>query len=359
MKKPLKRTLTAVLAVFCAVLLVVITYVAYVMISYKRLPDNLPQEVEGTASQGAVSVGEEYVIATQNLGFGAYTADYTFFLDGGKQSRAASKESVISCISAGMDTVEAFDCDFIFFQEIDLNSTRSYHVNQYDMLKQRLTGYSTTRSVNYDSAYLFYPIFSPHGKSYSSIVTASRFTLTSSLRRSLPISTSFSKFLDLDRCYTISRVQVEDGKELVLFNVHTSAYGGDDSIRTAQVNMFFADMQAEYEKGNYVICGGDFNHDFTGDATMRLNGGEDVEFGWAQPFPEELIPEGFSRAINYEGELIPTCRNCDVPYKPGNFTTVVDGFILSDNVTCISVENVDTGFAYADHNPVKLVFKLN
>lgn len=359
MKKPLKRTLTAVLAVFCAILFIVFSYVAYVMVSYKRLPDNLSQDVDGTATSGKVAVGEEYVIATQNLGFGAYTADYTFFLDGGKQSRAVSKDSTIACINAGLDKVTSFDCDFIFFQEVDIDATRSYHVNQYDIIKQRLGGYATTMAINYNSAYLFYPIFNPHGKSKSSMVTASRYGITSSLRRSLPISTSFSKFLDLDRCYTISRVQVEDGKELVLFNVHTSAYGGDDSIRTSQVSMFFADMQAEYEKGNYVICGGDFNHDFTGDATMRLNGGEDVEFGWAQPFPQELIPEGFSRAINYEGELIPTCRNCDVPYEPGNFTTIVDGFILSDNVTCLSVQNVDTGFAYADHNPVKLVFKLN
>ena len=34
----------------------------------------------------------------------------------------------------------------------------------------------------------------------------------------------------------------------------------------------FEDMAAEYQKGNYVICGGDFNHDFTGDSSQKLNG---------------------------------------------------------------------------------------
>ena len=72
--------------------------------------------------------------------------------------------------------------------------------------------------------------------------------------------------------------------------MHSSAYGGSDEIRTAQMTMLMGDMKSEYDKGNYVICGGDFNHDFTGTSTKDLNGGSDVDFGWAQPFPDNLIP---------------------------------------------------------------------
>ena len=56
--------------------------------------------------------------------------------------------------------------------------------------------------------------------------------------------------------------------------------------------------------------------------------------------------------------LIPTCRNCDIPYKEGNFTIIVDGFLVTDNVETMSVENVKTDFAYSDHNPGVLEFKL-
>jgi len=178
------------------------------------------------------------------------------------------------------------------------------------------------------------------------------------MRRSFPISTSFSKFLDLDRCYSVTRVPVENGKELLLYNVHSSAYGGSDEIRTAQMTMLMNDMKAEYEKGNYVVCGGDFNHDFTGDSSARLNGYVD-DHGWAQPFPKELIPDGFERCTDYAGDqLLPTCRNCDVAYKKGNYTIIVDGFIVSDNVECVTVENIDTGFEYSDHAPVSMRFKL-
>lgn len=117
-------------------------------------------------------------------------------------------------------------------------------------------------------------------------------------------------------------------------------------------------MKSEYEKGNYCVCGGDFNHDFTGDSTQKLNGGEGNSFGWAQPLPADILDaHGISRAINYD-ELVPTCRNCDVPYKKGNFTVIVDGFLVSQNVEVKSVKNVDTGFSYSDHNPVVMSFKL-
>ena len=128
------------------------------------------------------------------------------------------------------------------------------------------------------------------------------------------------------------------------------------------MTMLFEDMKAEYENGNYCVCGGDFNHDFTGTSTKDLNGGDEVDFGWAQPFPAELLNnyEMLSRCINYDGGLIkPTCRNCDVPYEEGNFTIIVDGFLITSNVTCVGVSNEYNGFEYSDHCPVKMSFELN
>lgn len=40
-----------------------------------------------------------------------------------------------------------------------------------------------------------------------------------------------------------------------------SAYGNSDAIRQGQIEMLCNDMAKEYEAGNYVLCGGDFNHD--------------------------------------------------------------------------------------------------
>jgi len=358
-KKILKGIGVGISTAVGLLILAVLIYAIYVVVSYSRIPDNTALTIDGGATENAVKLDTEYVAVSQNLGFGAYTRDFTFFMDGGSESRAESRESVIKCIQKGMTAVGTLDPDFILFQEVDLDSTRSYHTDQYAMLREGFSDYSSCYAQNYDSAYLMYPIFEPHGASKSSLATFSRFEIASSLRRSLPISTSLSKFLDLDRCYSVSRIAVENGKELVIYNVHSSAYGGSDEIRNAQMSMLLNDMAVEYAKGNYVICGGDFNHDFTGDSVERLNGDVPEEYGWAQPFPKELIPKGLYRCIDYkEGKLLPTCRNCDLPYKEGNFALIVDGFIVSDNVECLEVENIQNGFEYSDHMPVRLKFKL-
>jgi len=361
-KTILKRVLLSLLSIFITLILVVGGYLCYVIFSYSRIEDKLALAVTNKNINSSVNTGTEYTIFSQNLGFGAYTADFTFFMDGGTESRAKSEESVISCINQGANKASSFNPDFILFQEVDTDSTRSYHTNQADILTEKFNTYSSVFAVNYHSAFLMYPIFNPHGKSNSGILTLSKTDITSSTRRSLPISTSLSKFLDLDRCYSVSRINISGGKELVIYNVHMSAYGGSPEIRTAQMTMLFDDMQSEYDKGNYCICGGDFNHDFTGNSTQALNDGESADFGWAQPFPANLIAKyaGISRAMNYTcGEQKPTCRNCDIPYQEGNFTIIVDGFLVSANVTVTYLENVQTGFVYSDHNPVVMKFILN
>ena len=361
MPKALKVLLKVILCIVLIVVLVVGGYFAYVFLSYSRIDDNLALEPGGTAAATAVSTGTTYTIVTQNIGFGAYSQDFTFFMDGGKESWGRSKEEVTDNVNAAATTVASFHPDFVLFQEVDFDSTRSYHIEQSELIAKKFENYAFTKAVNYHSAFLMYPLTKPHGSSNSEIMTLSKYAITGGVRRSLPISTGVSKLLDLDRCYSKSRVAVQGGKELVLYNVHLSAYGNSDEIRTGQMNMLFCDMKAEYEAGNYCVCGGDFNHDFTGTSTQDLNAGAGTtDFGWAQPFPADLLPDCISRCVNYaNATLQPTCRNCDVPYKEGNFTIIVDGFLVTSNVTCERVENHYTSFTYSDHCPVAMQFKLN
>lgn len=357
----MKKVLKGLGILLALILAAALLYVAYIFCSYDRIPDGellTPQNTDTAAP--AVEIGKEYTVVSQNIGFGAYTADFTFFMDGGTESWAASKESVIDCIGQAADAANTVSPDFLLFQEVDFDSTRSYHIDQQALLRGHFGGYSEVDAINYHSAFLAYPFTQPHGASHSSIVTFSKAAITSAVRRSLPISTGVSKFLDLDRCYSVSRIPTVNGKELVLYNVHLSAYGGSAEIASAQMNMLFADMLAEYEKGNYCVCGGDFNHDFTGDSVKVLNGEAVEPLGWTQPFPAELLPDGISRCVDYTcGEQLPTCRNCDIPYEKGNFTVIVDGFLVSDNVSVSYLENIQTDFVYSDHNPVVMRFMLN
>lgn len=165
--------------------------------------------------------------------------------------------------------------------------------------------------------------------------------------------------MDLDRCYSRISIPVENGKELCLYLVHLSAYGHDDSVRAGQVDMLAADMAADLENDNYIICGGDFNHDM-----KNTEEGEENEYSWAHVFPRERLPEGISSVMDMISEserakMPYSTRYTDVPYDPETSLQVtVDGFLISDNIVLEKYEVLNTGYAYSDHNPVLLSFQL-
>ena len=358
----MKKFLKALAVVLAVVLVIVGGYVAYVFIAYYRLPDMMlgiddgfykedPPKLDGTKSLD---------IVTWNLGFGAYSADYSFFMDGGTESRAYSKEAVLENIGHALDVLEAEEPDFMLLQEIDTNSTRSYHVNEAVLIRERFD-WQVYFAQNYDSPYLFYPILRPHGASISGLMTLSDEYISERMRRSLPVEGGFMKFLDLDRCYSKSTIEIEGtDRTLILYNLHLSAYTSDGTIATEQLRLLTADMLEEYGKGNYVVAGGDFNKDLLGNSG-EVFGVSGEAFTWAQPLDSGIIPEGLTLVNSLDPEdPVPSCRNADSAYEPGrSFVLTVDGFIVSDNVTVEECRVIDEGFACSDHNPVKMRFTLN
>ena len=379
MKTKAKKVIKITGIILLALVIVLAAYIIYLYASYHRIPDNQELQVEeisqNTEAGNELTTDKQYSALTYNIGFGAYTPDFSFFMDGGKSSWAKSKDSVKETIKGAGELVASKDPDFALVQEIDLDATRSYHVNEYSILKENIPAYNCVFAQNYDSAFLFYPFTQPHGKSKAGLALFSKYPITGSLRRSFPISTSFTKFFDLDRCYSISRVPVDNGKELVIFELHMSAYGNSDAIREGQIRMLSEDMQKEYEAGNYVICGGDFNHDLKAvdtqskasdaDNNTQTDSEDSAEpESWAYPFPRSELPEHFSFCLDQLSEdeknnLWNSARNADMEYVPGEtYTVTLDGFIISDNVECTKYENVNTGYSYSDHDPVYMEFQL-
>ena len=357
----MKKFIKIFLIVLISLVMIVVGYVSYVLITYYRIEDNL--ELDITNNQDAlVEVGTNYTITTYNIGFGAYEQNYSFFMDTGVMedgtktqgvhSRALSKENAINNTKGAIEEIKKLNADFCFFQEVDTKSTRSYKVNQKEMIEEAFSNFSSTYAVNYHSAYLFYPLYEPIGKSNSGILTLSKFKMSSSLRRSFPLSDStLENLTDLDRCLSINRFKVSEDKDLVLINLHFSAYDEGGKVRARQMEMLNEILVQE--EANYVIVGGDFNHELveTNFPTKQLKP------GWAYPFPASDLPTSYSVVAATNA---PTCRGADMVYEKGvDYTVVIDGFIVNDKISVVSVENVDLDFKYSDHNPVKLVFKLN
>ena len=355
----MKKVLKVALCVLLALVVLAGGYFAYVMISYHRIGD---QELTVRSdTDEKIAAETDYTLVSWNIGFGAYEPDYGFFMDKGTQSWAWSEERLRANIAGIADTLKEYDADLLLLEEVDTNSTRTYHVKELELLQNALTQYPTSAfAQNYDSPFLFYPITQPHGRSRSGIWTASKFAATSASRVSLPVETGLTKLLDLDRCYSVTRLPVENGKELCLYTFHLSAYTSDGKIATEQLELLLNDMQAEYEKGNYAIAGGDFNKDLPEGGSEQYFGVSTEGHNWAQPIKRELFenrPLTLCAPIDEE-DPVASCRYADGPIHDGQLRVIVDGFIVSDNVSVAEARVLDDGFAHSDHNPVRLSFRL-
>ena len=345
----MKKTLKVALYILLALVLIVLAYVIYVFAAYYRVEDMQKLGVahcdaaSAAPMEGAPQTGVTYRVSSANVGFGAYSADYSFFMDGGKESRARSRQAVDENMRGEVSLVKDLSPDFALFQEVDIYGTRSWHIAEDAYLDDVMENseFNKVFAQNYDSPYLFYPLINPHGANQSGILTLSRHPISSAVRRSLPIETGIMKLVDLDRCYSVSRIPMENGRELVLYNLHLSAYTSDGTIATAQLEMLCADMLAEYENGNYCVAGGENDT-------------------WAQPIPEGTIPDGLSLVVPFDvSHPVATCRTANEPYnEETTFRVTVDGFLVSDNVEAVSADVVDAGYRYSDHNPIYMDFIL-
>jgi len=362
---PVIVKILAGLLLVCAVCIA--GYVIYMQMNYYRIEDHTALTVENNQER-ILKTGETYTAVTYNIGFGAYSPDYSFFMDtgemedgtqtAGKYGKAVSRESVETNTEGATQELEKLNADFMLLQEVDVDADRSYHINQKAELTGRFSDYGNVFANNFHSAYLFYPFSDPHGAVEAGLLNFSLYEIGEAERRSYPVDNSFvTKFTDLDRCFAVMRLPVEGGKELVLVNSHMSAYDEGGTIRARQLELLNSVMEEEYRAGNYVIVGGDFNHAL-GEAVAEGFPSEQKFPAWVSILTQEEMAEGI-RIMRAENELeVPTCRGADIPYTKGvNFTTVVDGFLVSDNVKA-AAENVDTDFGYSDHNPVLLRFEL-
>ena len=118
-------------------------------------------------------------------------------------------------------------------------------------------------------------------------------------------------------------------------------------------------LQQEVEEGNYVIAGGDFNQVFSGvDTSTYPVISEDL---WQ---PGEIDTDIFGDDLTFETDnRAPSCRSLDQPYEGADHEKfqyyLIDGFIVSSNVTVESVETQNLAFKNADHNPILMKVKLN
>lgn len=384
MKRILKITFISLGIIVLSIITLIGGYVGFLLISYNRIGD-MEIEVTRKSSIEMVDFSESYRVATYNIGFGAYSQDFTFFLDTGYDvdgnetcgyhSTARSEEEVLFNINGSISTLKNLDLDFILLQEVDIDSTRAHHVDQNAMFEKEFSDYDNSFAINFDSEFLPYPLYDMHGKSLSGLSTFSNIQIQESHRKEYTIKDDISKFFDLDRCFSVSRLAVNNEKSLYFINSHMSAYDEGGIMKKEQVKELNAVLKTLKDNGDYVIVGGDFNHDLITNNPDFNYSSENKPFNnvlkdpdWVTNYFDEEgnspVVDGYKVVV---ADNVPTCRNNDVAWGSEYiYTVVVDGFIVSSNIEVLDICNVETkqgnlkvdGFAFSDHQPSVLEFKL-
>ena len=344
-KKLFKRlawiVLTPVAAL--AIFLIYMTAVDYKPPAQVELPTN-----NNTGS--TLKQGQPFTVTTFNLGYAGLDQGQDFFMDGGTGSRSSSREQTEANLKAIADFLQGSRSDLYILQEVDVNSSRSHHINEVQMISGSLPGYSSTFAYNYKVAWVPVPLTHPMGAVQSGLLTLSTFSSTSHIRFDLPGKENWPvQLFELDRAFVESRFPVDNGKELVLINLHLSAFDKGGTIRKQQLDFLENYIQQEMKKDNYLIIGGDWNHSLPGTDHRRFPSRQDWP-QWLQPFPATFAPAGFQWAVD---PSTPSVRTLDSAYRPGvNFLAVIDGFLVSPNVAIVDVTGHDLNFEHSDHNPV-------
>ena len=319
--------------------------------------------VENNVSEG-VKLNESIRIMTFNIGYSGLGASEDFVMDGGSKGRPDSKEVVEGFLEGILSIIDTYSVDIYLLQEVDIDSRRSYQLNQVEAIRHHLgNDYSSTFAYNFKALFVPFPVSRDFlGPVESGLQTLSVYEISHAERHQFPGSFSWPlRVANLKRAMMVIRIPIEnETKELVVINHHMSAYD-DGGMRSQEMAYLREFMQNEVDLGNYVIVGGDFNHSFPGTLeTFPLD--EVLKTFWnVEAMEENYFGDDFTLVFD---PTLPTCRLLHQPFVPSDPLNpynpldketqfyIIDGFIISNNVELVEVFTVNQWFEYSDHNPV-------
>ena len=361
--------LRTVILIVGALSLVAVLYILLVLI-HGTLTDYQPEMVEPLPNHQTAEVdlvtSDELSFVSWNVGFGGLGKESEFFYDAngsqlfseGKMVQATKK--MVEKNNRGIiEYISQNKADFFLLQEVDLSSKRSYYFNQFEALAEARPNFDAHFATNYKVGRVPIPVMEPwhvYGKTDSGLATYSRFKASSADRYQLPGTFEWpTRLFQLDRCIAIHRYPTDKAGDLIVMNIHHSAYDEGGAIKKQQMAFLKDLLIAEYAKGNYVIVGGDWNQcppHFAADHFMpgRTEGYTQINI------PADYLPQDWTWAFDPN---TPTNRKTHSTYTPGKtFVALIDFYLVSPNVEVLEVSGVDQGFDFSDHQPVKMRVRL-
>lgn len=313
-------------------------------------------EAEKSGQLKVLREGDRIDLLTYDIGYAGLDGGRDYFADGGTQNTPASKMVVAENLAGLIEQIKSGEYDVLFLQEVDRDSKRSYSIDQESSLFDQIGG-SSVFAQDYRCLFVPYPLGDAIGRVNSGMQTLTKYEIREAERIDLPTCNKWPmRIWRPKRCMLVTRVPVEgSGRELVLINLNMEAWKSEGY--NEQTIMLFDFMQKEYDLGNYVIAGGNFNQAFPEDDFFAYPIRQNHHFE-----PEHLRREMLEGEWSFVSDTsAPTMRLMEAPYDQMRWWSqyyVLDGYVASPNVEIESVETLDYEFEYSYHNPVRMTVTL-
>ncbi|MBQ6019827.1 MAG: endonuclease [Clostridia bacterium] len=347
---------------FFGVLLLIVVLLLAGVIALLSVTEYKPADVEtvevAARAKRTLAEGDSLTVLTWNVGYGALGDNADFFMDGGKKVMTADTARIRSNLNGIVSHVDPLTPDVIFFQETDKSSFRSYLTNEVSIFENEFGSFDAAYANNFNVLFVPYPI-PPIGKVDSGLLTFSAYSVAAAERVQLPVPFRWPiRTANLKRCLLVERIPLaESEKQLVIINLHLEAYDNGEG-KVAQTKMLKEILDKEAQNGNYVIAGGDFNQIFS-NADTNAYPAQEGKWQAGEIDAAEFTAGGWQLLMDAR---TPTCRSLDQAYAGADHDSfqyyLIDGFIVSPNVTVNLLETQDYGFVCSDHNPVLMKVTL-
>lgn len=354
----MKKVTPILLKVIGIVIILIVFYLAGIIL-LGTATDYQPKPVTTLEINKAQNTSQKndsvFSFLSWNIGFCGLGEEMDFFYDGGKMVRPtrAQVQKNIEGVTRFLHSNDSID--FFLLQEVDKNSARTKTKNEVKIISEKLAGYFSAFATNYKVRFVPVPFTNPLGKVEMGQMTLSKQQPALSERHSYFSAYSWPKKLFmLDRCFIVSRFKLSNGKELVVLNTHNSAYDAGGELRQKEMPIIRDLMLGEYQKGNYVLAGGDWNQNPPQLNTQTLQ----TRFNpvLREMMDDSLFPPGWKIVFDPQR---PTNREINKPLNDKTGVTIIDYYILSPNISALEIKTLSQDFKYSDHEPVFLKVRVN
>ncbi len=287
-------------------------------------------------------------VATWNLGYGGLGVESDFKVDGGKSYLPPNRATVDKNVAGIASELQKISADVIIMQEVARASLLTRGADLVRAVSDALAGRDNAFSADFSIRFLPRSLSPRHGLLTSVSVSGAERKIAP-----LPLEPQYI-FGVSRRLYHLQVTRIPfAGGEWSVIDLHLSAFDKGANIRMQQLEAALEFARSEYAAGRHVIMGGDWNLEFF--RPPRPSTTEEKYLFWIHPFPATKLPDGWRIAID---ETTPSVRTNERPYRKGeNYTTIIDGFIISPNVEKLGVQTADLDFQFSDHQPVTGKFR--